>query len=265
VGAFPSFEARTVSRFGPDGSSLGGPVTLANRIDGDLRTPEALVGNVEWDQRFGRRVFLKVAFLRRAGTHEYVLSPDPAVGRLQLSSTGTSRYREIEATARYLGGDRHDLTLSYVWARGTADLNSYDQFYGNLRDPIVRANEHNLTPTDVPHRLLLRGTIGLPGQWDLAPVLELRSGFPWSAVDEFHDFVGPRSQAGRLPAVRTLDLSIARPWRFMKYRFRGGLRVYNVFGGAAERDIQANTTSPFYGTAFNPIERSIGFVLSSAR
>ena len=265
VGAFPSFESRIVSRFAADGLVVGSPVTFANRIDGDLRTPEAEVGSVEWDQRFGRRVLLKLAFLGRKGAHEYILRPDPAAGATQLSSTGRSRYREVEATARYLGGGRRDLTLSYVWARGKADLNNYDQFHGNLRNPIVRANEYNLTPTDVRHRVLLRGTIGLRGQWDFAPVLELRSGFPWSAVDEFQDFVGPRSRAGRLPAVRTLDFSIARPWRFKQHRFRAGIKVYNIFGGAAERDIQTNITSPSYGTAFNPVERSIGFVLASAR
>ena len=104
VGAFPSFESRTVSRFAADGLALGSPVMLANRIDGDLRTPEAEVGSVEWDQRFGRRVLLKLAFLGRKGAHEYILLPDPAAGALHLSSTGTSRYKEVEATARYLGG-----------------------------------------------------------------------------------------------------------------------------------------------------------------
>ena len=265
VDAFPSFEPRIVSRFARDGSSPDGAVIFANRINGDLRTPEAQVGNIEWDQRFGRRVLLKLAFLGRRGAHEYILLPDPAAGELRLSSAGTSRYKEFEATARYLGAERSDLTLSYVWAKGTADLNNYDQFYGNLRNPIVRANEHSLIPTDVRHRVLLRGTIGLPSQWDLAPVIELRSGFPWSAVNEFQDFVGPRSRAGRLPAVRTLDFSIARPWRFRKYRVRAGIKVYNILGAAAERDIQTNITSPFYGMAFNPVERSIGFVLESAR
>ena len=38
------------------------------------------------------------------------LTPDPAAGELRLSSTGTSRYRELEATTRYLGGERRDLT-----------------------------------------------------------------------------------------------------------------------------------------------------------
>ena len=51
-----------------------------------------------------------------------------------------------------MGGARRDLTLSYVWARGTADLNDYDQFYGNFRNPIVRANEHGPSTADVPHR-----------------------------------------------------------------------------------------------------------------
>jgi len=265
VGAFASFEPRTIARFDPDGTPLGSPVTLTNQVAGRLRTPEAEVGNIEWNQRFGRRVLLKVAFLGRQGSHEYILSPDPAEGALRLASSGTSRYRELESTVRYLGGERRDLTMSYVWARGTADLNHYDDFYGNFRNPIVRANEHNLITTDVRQRLLLRGTLGLPGKWDFAPVVEIRSGFPWSAVNEFQDYAGPRSRAGRLPAVRTIDFSIARPLRFKKYRFRAGIRVYNLFGASAARDIQSNITSPFYGTPFNPIERSIGFVLGSGR
>ncbi|HUE89759.1 MAG TPA: TonB-dependent receptor [Vicinamibacterales bacterium] len=265
IGAFAAFEPRTISRFGPEGAPIGAPVTLTNQVDGPLRTPEADVGNIEWDQRFGRRVLLKVAFLGRQGSREYTLSPDPDAGAVRLASSGTSRYRELETTVRYLGGERRDLTMSYVWARGTADLNNYDDFYGNFRNPILRANEHNLIATDVRHRLLLRGTIGLPGRWDLAPVIELRSGFPWTAVNEFQDYVGPRSRTGRLPAVRTVDFSIARPWQFKKYRFRAGIKVYNLFGASSARDIQSNLTSPFYGTAFNPLERSIGFVLGSGR
>jgi hypothetical protein len=265
IDAFASFEPRTIARFNPDGSPIGDPVTLTNQVVTPLRTPEAGVGNVEWDQRFGRRMLVKLAFLGRQGSHEYILSPDPAAGALRLASAGASHYRELETTVRYLGGGRRDLTASYVWARGTADLNNYDDFYGNFRNPIVRANENNLISTDVRHRLLLRGIVGLPGQWDFAPVLELRSGFPWSAVNEFQDFVGPRSRAGRLPAVRTLDFSIVRPWQVKKHRFRAGIKVYNLFGASAQRDIQTNITSPFYGTAFNPVERSIGFEFGTGR
>ena len=265
VGAFTQFAPRTVTRFGLDSLPITEPVTLLHRVDGPLRSPEAYVGNVEWDQRFGRKVLLKVAFLNRRGSGDYVLSPDRAAGVLALSSSGSSTYRELESTVRYLGSERLDLTLSYVWSKGTAALNNYDQFYGNFRNPIIRPNEEGLTATDVPHRLLLRGTIGLPWQWDLSPVLELRSGFPWSAVDEFQDFIEPRNSTGRLPAVHTLDFSLTRPWQFKKWRFRAGLRVYNLFGATAERDIQNNITSPFFGQAFNPVERSIGITFGSAK
>jgi hypothetical protein len=152
-----------------------------------------------------------------------------------------------------------------VWARGLSDLNSYDYFYGNLRNPILRANENNLIPTDVRHRMLLRGTIGIGSKWDLAPVVELRSGFPYSSVNEFLDFVGPRNRAGRLPSVRSVDFSFSRPWRFRKYKFRAGMKIYNVFGVDADRDIQNNLTSPNYGTSYNPLQRSIGFVFGSAK
>lgn len=265
VGAFDQFEERVVTRFGADGVALGPPVTLVNVPAPDLRTPEAVAGNIEWDQRFGRRLLVKANYLKRKGSHEYILEPDPARGEVRLLSTGESRYWELEVTGRYVQGARRDLTLSYVRSSGSADLNNYDQFYGNVRDPIVRPNEHGLTPTDVPHRLLVRGTIGLPGQWDLAPVIEIRSGFPWSAVNEFQDFVGPRNSAGRLPRLRTFDFSLSRPWHVLKYRFRGGIKVYNAFGSTADRDVQGNVTSPNFGQFFNPLERSIGFVVGSAK
>ncbi len=264
IAAFPQLEDRVVSRFAPDGS-LASFRRFFNVPAADLQTPEAIAGNVEWNQRFGRRVLFKANYLRREGSDEYILEPDIARGEINLLSTGASRYWELELTGRYLGGERRDITVSYVRSHGEADLNNYDHFYGNIRYPIIRPNEHNLIPTDVPHRLLVRGTIGLPGRWDLAPVVEIRSGFPWSAVDEYQDFVGARNRAGRLPRVRTLDFSLSRPWHVWKFRFRGGIKMYNIFGSGAERDVQNNIASPAFGQFFNPLERSIGFVFGSGR
>src|SRR5690606_21766087 len=109
VGAFSSFAPRTITRFDAAGDPLGPPVTMVNVRAPDLRTPEAVAGNVEWNQRFGRRVLFKANFLRRTGSHEYVLHPDTARGELRLSSDGRSRYRELELTMRYLGGERRDV------------------------------------------------------------------------------------------------------------------------------------------------------------
>lgn len=260
VEAFPSFESREVTRFTADGSPIGPPIPYINRLDPDLHTARAHVGNVEWNQRFGRRYLLKFAFLNRQGSREPILTLRPEASELLLSSTGKSRYREFEATTRYLGGERRDLTFSYVWSKNTADLNDYDQFFGNFRNPILRQNEYSLTPTDVRHRLLVRGTVGLPGQWDFVPVLELRSGFPWTAVNEFHDYVDIRNRTDRLPAVHSLDFSLSRPWKIRKYNVRLGVKLYNLFGTSAGRDVQTNITAPDYGEFYNPLERSVGVV-----
>jgi len=265
IGAFTQYEAQTTSRFAPDGGVLGSPVTLAHVTDGDLKTPESIVQTVAWDQRFARRFFFKAAYLHRDGSTGYIVNPDVSRGLLTLSSAGDSKYWEFETTGRYLASEYRDVTVSYVRSHGTRDLNDYDQFFGNFRNPIIRPNENSLSSTDAPNRIIVRGTVGLPGKWVFVPIYEWRTGFPWSAVDEFQDFVGERNRSGRLPSVSSLDFTLARPWRFKKYHFTGGIKIYNAFNSGNERDVQTNITSPDFGKFYNPIERSIGFVVSSSK
>ena len=265
VGAFTQYDVQTVARFGTSGAPIGAPLTLVHTIDETFKTPESFVVTSAWDQRFGRLFFFKAAYLHREGSHAYIVNPDATRGVLTLGSTGASKYWEFETTGRFLANEHRDLSVSYVRSRSTRDLNDYDQFYGNFRNPIIRPNENSLSPTDVPNRLIVRGTLGVGGGWVFAPLYEWRTGFPYSNVNEFQDFVGERNRAGRLPKVSTLDFTLARELRFRKYHFTGGLKVYNVFNTGNERDVQNNLASPDYGKFYNPIERSIGFVFSSGK
>lgn len=264
LGVFTQLPVATVRRFAAGGLPLGPAVTYTHVL-GPLQTPESVVATAAWDQRFGRQLFFKAAYLYRDSAHDAIVHPDAAAGTLTLDSGGTSKYWEVETTARYLGSEHRDLTVSYVRSRGTRDLNDYDAYFGNFKNPIIRANEHSLNPTDVPNRVIVRGSLGVGWQWVLSPVYEWRSGFPWSAVDEFLDFVGPRNRTGRLPSVSTLDFTLMRPWTVRKRRFSAGLKVYNVLASGAERDVQANLTSPDYGRFYNPIHRSIGIAFGSSR
>ena len=265
VGAFTQYDVQTVSRFGNFGLPQGAPVTFTHVIDGTLKTPESIVQTVAWDQRFGRLFFFKTAYLHRNGSHAYILDPNATVGQLALSSTGESKYWELETTGRYLASEHRDLTVSYVHSKSTRDLNDYDQFFGNFRNPIIRDNENSLSPTDVPNRMIVRGNIGLPGKWVFVPIYEWRTGFPWRTVNEFQDFIDPGKIGGRLPSVSTLDFTLARPWRYKKYSFTGGLKIYNAFNTGNERDVQNNIASPEFGKFYNPIQRSIGFVVSGSK
>ena len=98
VGAFTQYDVQTVTRFAADGTPLGAPITFAHVIDGALKTPESIVQTVAWDQRFGRRVFVKAAYLHRNGSHAYTIDPDPARGVLDAR-----RDRRVQV----LGGGDH--------------------------------------------------------------------------------------------------------------------------------------------------------------
>ena len=43
------------------------------------------------------------------------------------------------------------------------------------------------------------------------------------------------------------------------------LSMYNVLDSGNERDVQRNITAPDYGAFYNPIQRSIGFVVGTTR
>ena len=83
VGAFESYEPRFVTRFAEDGTPLGPSLAFTN-VTGDIHTPEAYVGNIEWDQRFSRKFLLKLGYLGRHGSHEYIVLPDVATRELRL-------------------------------------------------------------------------------------------------------------------------------------------------------------------------------------
>lgn len=259
IGAFDSFERPTVTRFAASGQPVDRFELLPTRAAG-LVTPSSVVASIELTRRVSKTNVVKAAYLHRRGDHEYLIEPESGVGRMVLSSTGRSQYDEAELTWRFMPSARHDLSMSYVRSRGRADLNAYDAAHGNVRWPIVRPNASSLVPTDVPNRIVARGTVGLPWQIDLLPVIEWRDGFPWSAVDESQQFVGSRNRAGRLPRVATLDLSLSRPVRFRKWDVRVGVRVYRALGTAASRDVQNNTASPDFGRFFNPLRREFGLV-----
>ncbi len=262
IGAFRSFEAATVTHFGADGvTPAGWPVTFVHTV-GPLSVPRATVWNVEYDHRFGQQVFLKLNHLRRNGSHEFIVSPVSAggAGELRLASSGGSRYEETEVTIRAGAGDDRHAAVTYVRSVSSANLNVYDLYFGNLRTPVVRPDQYSRAPVDVPHRVVARAVILLPGHWTLSPMVEVRSGFPYSLVDENQDFVGARNEGGRFPLHYTLDLNLIRHVTIKGRDVTIGIRGWHLLNSFMPRDVQANVDSPAFGTFYNTIPRRIIFV-----
>ncbi len=261
VGVFESSERRVVTRYGLDGATpLDGATVFEQRTAPDLQPPHSLTWNVELDARFSPTFLFKINHMDRRGSHEFVVEPQvtgAGSGVLLLGSGGRSRYRETELTLRWFRSDDMKLAFTYVRARSRADLNAYDAFFGNIRQPIVRANEFSITSVDVPNRLIVRGVLQVSRNWSVAPFLEVRNGFPYSIVDERQEFVGQRNLGGRFPAVATLDLDVQRPIRVGKWRARIGFAIFNILNRFTPREVQNNRDSIRFGSFLNPVNRAV--------
>ena len=258
IGAFESFEPRTIAQYAIDGiAPVGPPITIANRLGADLRTPYSRIWNIELDHRVNDQWSFKVNHLERAGHNEFIVNQvvDGTSPEILLATSGESRYRETEFGIRFAHGDHFETTVSYVRSRGTADLNSFDQYFGNARNPLIQPNQYGLINTDAPNRVVVRGSYLLPWKIQFDPLIDLRNGFPYSAVAEDQSYIGERNGAGRFPMFKSFDFSASRPVKIWKYRATIGVRLFDALGAFNPRDVQQNIGSPNFGRFFNGVPR----------
>ena len=129
--------------------------------------------------------------------------------------------------------------------------------------PIVGADGYGPTSADVPHRLLVRGRLST-GRWLLLEIVDWRSGFPYSVVNEALDFVGPRN-ANRFPDAMHVELGAERRVNVARFRPWIGLRVNNPFNTFSPSDVQANIASPAFGSFYNSEYRRLRLIVRFAR
>jgi hypothetical protein len=263
VGAFESMEAATVTAFAADGVTRAGTPVTWTHVATALEPPRATIWNVEYDHRLGSLVFVKVNHLERSGSREFLVNPvmTPGGGELRLSSDGRSEYRETEVSVRVGAGDDRQATISYVHSGSAGDLNAFDQYFGTLRLPVIQSNEYSTAPVDVPNRLLARAVVPLLRPWTGSALLEIRSGFPYSLVNQDQAYVGPRNAGGRFPTLYTLDASVLRTARVLGREVRFGVRVFHVLNTFEPRDVQNNVDAPSFGTFYNGLLRRIMFTV----
>ncbi len=258
---FDQMQQRVVTRLDIDGENAGGPLVYRNTLrPAGLRTPYAASWNVEVGHQIVENLVLRVGVQQRNGRRDLIVEPvnvQPAA--LVLDNRGSSRYREFSATASYRVSSKHELLFSYVRSRSIGDLNDFNTFFGNDPRAIIRTNQRSLLPFDAPQRFLFWGTVGLPHKITVAPLLEVRSGFPYSMVDQTLNFVGQRNRAGRFPTFASLDLQVLRSIKIPMLHKSGqiGLQFFNITGHSNPRDIQNNLAATDFGAFSNSIGRRL--------
>ncbi len=264
---FLDYPKQILTRFAADGITVSdGPKPFAHRIatrDGRLRVPFTAAYRAQLDHEFGGGLLVRVGYEQRDRFDDFVVEPFesvlPTVAEFQLRNNGIQRYREFQAMLRWHAAERTTLYFSYTRSRAEGDLNTFDPFFGNFPTAILRPNERNRSPYDAPDRLLIWGPIGLPWKLNFLPVMDVRSGYPFSAVDDDLNFVGPRNRAGRYPLFFSLDAELTRrfliPFAGRKWDVLVGARVFNTTNHWNPRDVQRVVTHPLFGEFFNTADR----------
>jgi hypothetical protein len=267
IGGFEQYQSLVVTTFAADGATvLDGPRIFRNTTPADLRNPYSLAWNLQVDHDLNRHLLLRLGYEDRSTRRDFTLEPivtpsTPNEGLLFLENSGRSRYRELQAVARFRFQESRNIYLSYVRSDARGNLNDFNTYFGNQKHPVLRPDEYGKQPYDVPNRLLFWGDFGLPFHIVATPVFDWHSGFPFSLLNEQQDFVGARNEGGRFPQLMTLDLLVTKavsiPFRGKRYKGRAGFTIFNITNHWNPRDVQNNVDAAQFGTFYNSADRSV--------
>ena len=252
--AFPQMPGRTVTIFNEDGG-LESVTPFTNRITDRLENPRSTGWNLGLDRQLTSALLLRVAYEQRNTARDFVVSPiaTGASEILSLSNSGADSYREFQVAGQYRVR-RNLLNASYVRSRAYGDLNDFFQFFGNLPEPVIESNTRARLPFDAPNRFLFWGDFSAPWKLRVSPVFDLHTGFPYSVINQYRDFVGPRDSS-RFPRFASVDLQILRPislpFRDRHVQALVGGGVFNLFNHDNPRDVQSDIGSEHFGQFFN--------------
>ena len=277
---------RTITSFDPTGLlPIGAPITYNNVYVGDRNplvstslpsgpdtTPRNITWNAEADHELRTNLRLRAAYLDSHTSYLFDVQPfTAALGApsfMGLTNTGSSHYREFEASARYTLREHDQINASYIWSRSRGDLNSLSNIYIPFAAPVIRPDVYGVLPSDVPNRFIAWGIFAIPWKMTFSPLVDVHTGFPYSPIDVTQQYVGaPNSE--RFPTYFSLDLKLYREFRvpFLGNRsgkvhhIRLGVYTLNVTNHHNFNAVYNNTTSPIFGTFAGFLYRHEGMII----
>ena len=275
IRSFAQYPARTVTRYGSDGITIIEhrhftnvlvstapiePLDLSKSTADAGFVPENFTWNLQLDKIINSSLAVRANLINSHTENIYIVNPEldfRGHSAIVLRSAGNASYRALELTARVQLPTKDMFYLSYVRSRSRADLNDFNSYFGDFGAPVIRQNQYSNSPFDVPNRFLAWGTISLPRRVTIAPIFEMRSGFPYSVRDAEQNFVGTRnSSQTRFPRFLALDAEFAKEFQVTKkYAVRLSLNGFNLTDHFNPRDVRANIADSNFGEFFNSYRR----------
>ncbi len=269
VYSFNHYPRQTISLFDDTGALTGGPYYFENSLGvtdvhspwvfheqtpGDF-SPLSANGAIQVEQTVTSFLKLRAGYTRNEAAGLVVIdrvAPDPTnlIGAYVLSGSGDSRYHQLEFTARLRLNAGRLLFLSYVRSQAQGDLNEFAGYLGSFPSPIVRDNVYGRLPGDLPNRFLAWGQVPLPLGFRIAPILEIRDGFPYATYDAGQNYAG-MPYTNRYPDFFSLDSRFSKDIKVnAKYTVRLSVSSYNLSNHFNPEAVHDNTADPAYGLFF---------------
>jgi hypothetical protein len=277
---------RVISCFDPScGNQNGVPIVFQNaflqsdsgaapQLSATLprTSPRTFTWNVEVEREIQRNVSLKIIYLDSQTRNLFVVDPlagtNGGSSMLALANSGAARYRHVEVSLHAKPFERGDLNVSYVWSHSRGDLNTLSDTFMPFEAPVIRPNVSGVMSSDAPNRVLTWGLFELPFKLTLSPVVDVRSGLPYSELNALQNYVGVPNGL-RFPTYFSLDGKIYREFplhlpfmqRSTKRKIRFGVYSINITSHQNAHDVYNNATSPLFGRFAGLQKRVDGLVI----
>ena len=164
--------------------------------------------------------FWKTGYMRRVGNHDFAFVPagQPGQLNLMLANARRQRYDAFDISVRHTFASKYEWFAGYT--RSSARSSAAMDY--SLENPVFGPQGPGPYAWDTPNRFHMWGWAPLPKlRWltrntKAAYLIEYRTGFPFSVVDEQSRLVGqPNSM--RLPRYFNVNLHFEREFRALHY------------------------------------------------
>ena len=261
-----------------DGLVMRGPVETGFRVNEQaLDVPRARMWSLTIERKLPLGLYGKAGYLRRSGWKGFIyveprLDPDPAAIFYSLANQRSDRYNALEFSVRGSFAGQYEWSAGYTYSRSRS--NAVVDY--SLENPVYAPQAPGPVDWDAPHRLLSWGWAPVPKwllpkrfeflirQSSVAYLLETRSGFPFSVVNE-EGFLAGRPNGRRFPCYFNVNMHIEKKFRLFGYLWAWRFGYNNLTNHGNPNVVNNNVDSPFFLTyergqqrAFNVRLRFLG-------
>jgi len=249
----------SVTTFYSSGGVPQGPqvVTGFRADETSLKVPRARMYSLSVERMLPHGFFGKASYLRRIGWDGFTFAEPPGgvvqpVVYYTLRNQRSDRYDALELSARRTFAGRFEWVASYTYSRSRS--NAVVDY--SLENPVFSRQAAGPLDWDMPHRFLTWGWAPVPArgpaflrrllrELNAAYLVEARSGFPFSVVNEENTMVGRPNQR-RLPYNFNVNLHFEKKFRLLHWMWAWRFGLNNLTNHGNPNVVNNNIDSPSF-------------------